>query len=82
MRHQRGMLYSRWIATTGACDTAYTMKRSGPRPYHMVVTEEFLQEIDDWRRKEPDLPSRAEAIRRLVAFALQTLRSKPGSEAR
>jgi len=45
----------------------------------MRVTEEFLRTIDDWRRKQPDLPSRAEAIRRLVDQAVkpsQTRRSK------
>lgn len=26
--------------------------------------------LDDWRRKQADLPSRAEAIRRLVELAL------------
>jgi hypothetical protein len=31
-----------------------------------------LAELDDWRRKQIDLPSRAEAIRRLVQFALDT----------
>ena len=39
------------------------------RPFQMRVTEDFLRVIDDWRRKQPDLPSRAEAIRRLVAQA-------------
>jgi hypothetical protein len=29
-----------------------------------------LQQLDDWRRQESDLPSRAEAIRRLIAQAL------------
>lgn len=41
------------------------------RPYQMRVTEEWLAIIDDWRRQQPDLPSRAEAIRRLVEKALQ-----------
>lgn len=27
--------------------------------------------IDDWRRRQPDLPSRSEAIRRLVERGLQ-----------
>ena len=26
----------------------------------------FLKTIDDWRRKQPDLPPRSEAVRRLV----------------
>jgi hypothetical protein len=31
-----------------------------------------LVKIDDWRRRQPDLPSRTEAIRRLVDIALVT----------
>jgi len=34
--------------------------------FQMRVSPSFLRLIDDWRRKQPDLPSRAEAIRRLV----------------
>jgi hypothetical protein len=30
-----------------------------------------LKEIDDWRRGQDDLPSRTEAVRRLVAMALK-----------
>jgi metal-responsive CopG/Arc/MetJ family transcriptional regulator len=33
--------------------------------------------IDEWRRKQPDIPSRAEAIRRLVAQSLQSSKRKP-----
>jgi hypothetical protein len=29
-----------------------------------------LDAIDEWRRKQPDLPNRSEAIRRLVDLAL------------
>ena len=31
----------------------------------------FLQVIDDWRRKQDDLPGRPEAIRRLVEIGLK-----------
>lgn len=41
------------------------------RPFQMRVTEDFLRLVDEWRRKQPDLPSRAEAIRRLVAQAVK-----------
>jgi len=34
------------------------------------VDEEFLKRLDDWRRKQPDLPGRPEAIRRIVEKAL------------
>jgi hypothetical protein len=44
--------------------------RTQDRPFQMRVNDDFLREIDDWRRKEPDLPHRAEAIRRLVKKGL------------
>lgn len=40
--------------------------------FQMRATEEFLRRIDDWRRSQPELPSRAEAIRRLVELGLKT----------
>ncbi|WP_164549749.1 hypothetical protein [Altericroceibacterium xinjiangense] len=38
--------------------------------FQMRVSPEWLETIDDWRRKQPDIPSRAEAIRRLVEKGL------------
>jgi hypothetical protein len=38
--------------------------------FQMRVSPSFLKIIDEWRRKQLDLPSRAEAIRRLVEQAL------------
>jgi DNA-binding XRE family transcriptional regulator len=32
----------------------------------MRVSQEFIHCLDDWRRRQPDLPSRTEAVRRLV----------------
>ncbi len=40
----------------------------------MRLDIETIESIDEWRRKEPDLPSRAEAIRRLVQLGLQAKR--------
>ena len=34
-------------------------------------SETFLKSIDEWRRMQPDLPSRAAAIRRLVEMGLK-----------
>jgi hypothetical protein len=36
------------------------------RPFQMKVNDAFIATIDDWRRRRPDFPSRAEAIRRLI----------------
>ena len=35
------------------------------------VDEEFLKLIDAWRRKQEDVPTRPEAIRRLVELGLK-----------
>ena len=37
----------------------------------MRVEREFLAALDEWRRAQSDLPSRSEAIRRLVESALK-----------
>jgi hypothetical protein len=37
----------------------------------MRVSSEFYKNIDEWRRKQPDLPSRTAAIRRLVELGLK-----------
>jgi hypothetical protein len=41
------------------------------RPFQMRATDEWWEPIDDWRRLQPDLPTRAEAIRRLVVLGLR-----------
>jgi hypothetical protein len=38
------------------------------RPFQMKVNATFMAMVDDWRRNQPDMPSRAEAIRRMVAL--------------
>ena len=50
------------------------------RLFQMRVSEQFLRTVDDWRRTtQTDLPSRAEAIRRLVEQAAK-LKKKPDSD--
>ena len=39
--------------------------------FEMAAPAQWLQMVDDWRAKQPDVPSRAEAIRGLVEHALQ-----------
>ena len=39
--------------------------------FEMRMEPETLQKVDEWRRKQPDLPSRPEAIRRLVELGLK-----------
>jgi hypothetical protein len=40
------------------------------KQFQMRASDEFLTKVDDWRRAQPDIPGRAEAIRRLVEIAL------------
>ena len=40
------------------------------------VSESFLRMVDDWRRGQIDVPSRAEAIRRMVELAINA-KKKP-----
>ena len=35
------------------------------------MSESFLRMVDDWRRGQVDVPSRAEAIRRMVELAVR-----------
>jgi len=39
--------------------------------YELRIPADFFKDIDDWRRRQEDLPSRAEAIRRLVELGLK-----------
>lgn len=41
------------------------------KQFQMRASEAFLKALDDWRRKQSDLPSRAEAIRRLVEIGIK-----------
>jgi len=46
-------------------------KSAQDRPFQMRVSESFLRMVDDWRRGQIDVPSRAEAIRRMVEIAVK-----------
>jgi hypothetical protein len=43
----------------------------------MRLSNEFLERLDVWRGRQPDLPSRAESIRRLTTAMLQILDKDP-----
>lgn len=47
------------------------MALKNDRVFQMRASDDWLAKIDDWRRTQPDIPPRAEAIRRLVAQALE-----------
>ena len=39
--------------------------------FKITETDRILDRVDDWREKQDDYPSRAEAIRRLVEIGLK-----------
>lgn len=47
------------------------MARDKTHPFQMRVSSDWLGVIDGWRRIQADVPSRAEAIRRLVGMGLR-----------
>jgi hypothetical protein len=42
---------------------------------NMVAPVSWVKKIDDWRRKQPDLPGLSAAIRRLVEIGLEAAKS-------
>lgn len=40
--------------------------------FEMRATAGWLETVDQWRAKQPGIPPRAEAIRRLVQIGLET----------
>jgi hypothetical protein len=40
----------------------------------MRVSDEFIAKIEEWRRIQPDIPGRTEAIRRLAEIGLEAER--------
>jgi metal-responsive CopG/Arc/MetJ family transcriptional regulator len=38
---------------------------------HFIASPQILADIDDWRRRQEDLPSRSEAIRRILEAYLR-----------
>lgn len=47
------------------------MVRDKAHLFQMRVSSEWLARVDAWRRTQPDLPPRAEAVRRLVGMGLR-----------
>lgn len=51
-----------------------TRKKRAEQTGQMVgarIQPELLKRLDEWRRTQPDLPSRPEALRRLAELALR-----------
>jgi metal-responsive CopG/Arc/MetJ family transcriptional regulator len=54
------------------------MERKTTR-FELRLPPELGDEIDGWRRTQQDIPSRAEAARRLIELGLEAARQKPGN---
>jgi hypothetical protein len=48
-------------------------------PVQVRLQPEPLDAVDEWRRQQPDLPNRAEALRRLTTLALEAEAAKKKS---
>lgn len=46
------------------------MKAEKSGRFEMVTPPGWMERVDEWRRVQPDIPARAEAIRRLVETGL------------
>jgi hypothetical protein len=46
----------------------------------MRLSNEFLKRLDEWRVRQPDVPSRAESVRRLTTAMLQILDKDPDNK--
>lgn len=46
------------------------MALQNDKQFQMRVSDDFIRSIDDWRRQQEELPSRAEAIRQLIHTGL------------
>jgi hypothetical protein len=52
--------------------TVLLMALMQDKQIQMRATAEFIRRIDEWRRRQPDgIPSRADAIRRLIERGLE-----------
>jgi Ribbon-helix-helix protein, copG family len=55
------------------------VRRTGPLPERITipVSQEVVQQIDQWRRQQRDLPNRSEAIRRMIDYCLKNTPQLP-----
>ncbi len=53
--------------------TVYTSLMSEKfNSYHLKAPDSLMKMVDAWRAKQPDLPNRSEAIRRLIQIGLKS----------
>jgi hypothetical protein len=50
-----------------------------PTRFELRLSPDLSDEIDEWRRKQQDIPARAEAARRLIVRGLEAEKQQPAS---
>jgi hypothetical protein len=64
------------------CTIRVRMVLTHDKVFQMRASDEFLRQIDQWRREQLDIPSRSEAIRRLIELGLEAAKKGGGSKGR
>ena len=69
----------RYVASMSRVSDAKKQKKLGRPPVdgeavNVRLERRKLAELDDWRREQPDLPNRPEAMRRLMALGMTVKR--------
>jgi len=55
------------------------MQTKTPRGAHVEIDDPVLQRLESWRRRQERIPSRSEAVRFLLALALDSMKSEPAA---
>ena len=42
-----------------------------PKAFHAVDDSQLVDQVDDWRRRQPEIPPRSEAVRELIRRGLK-----------
>jgi metal-responsive CopG/Arc/MetJ family transcriptional regulator len=48
--------------------------------FNMRASKDLFEKLDNWRRDQPDIPGRSEAIRRLVELGLAAAPKRRGGK--
>lgn len=68
---------TRWLSSGQYPAYGNDMARIADKVFQMRASEAWLTKLDEWRRHQPDIPGRAEAIRRLVERGLEAEGADP-----
>jgi uncharacterized protein len=45
--------------------------------FTLPINPDVIRQIDEWRRRQADLPSRSEAVRRMIDYCLKNVPEIP-----